>query len=32
MKYFITGATGFMGGRLAHQLWEAGHEVKLLGM
>jgi len=27
MKYFITGATGFIGGRVAQQLREAGHEV-----
>jgi nucleoside-diphosphate-sugar epimerase len=27
MKYFITGATGFIGGRLARQLRESGHEV-----
>ena len=27
MKYFITGATGFIGGRLARQLRDAGHEV-----
>lgn len=27
MKYFLTGATGFIGGRLARQLREAGHEV-----
>src|SRR5512138_2972529 len=27
MKYFITGATGFLGGVLARQLREAGHEV-----
>ena len=27
MKYFITGATGFVGGVLARQLREAGHEV-----
>jgi len=27
MKYFITGATGFIGGRLVRQLREAGHEV-----
>lgn len=27
MKYFITGATGFIGGRVARQLREAGHEV-----
>jgi hypothetical protein len=27
MKYFITGATGFIGGRLARQLREEGHEV-----
>jgi nucleoside-diphosphate-sugar epimerase len=27
MKYFITGATGFIGGVVARQLVEAGHEV-----
>ena len=27
MKYFITGATGFIGGRVARQLIEAGHDV-----
>jgi nucleoside-diphosphate-sugar epimerase len=27
MKYFLTGATGFVGGVLARQLREAGHEV-----
>jgi nucleoside-diphosphate-sugar epimerase len=27
MKYFITGATGFIGGRVAIQLVESGHEV-----
>ena len=27
MKYFITGATGFVGGALARQLRAAGHEV-----
>jgi len=27
MKYFITGATGFLGGEIARQLREAGHEV-----
>jgi nucleoside-diphosphate-sugar epimerase len=27
MKYFITGATGFLGGEIAQQLERAGHEV-----
>jgi len=27
MKYFLTGATGFVGGALAKKLCEAGHEV-----
>ncbi len=27
MKYFLTGATGFIGGRVARHLREAGHEV-----
>ncbi|GAC1443727.1 MAG: NAD-dependent epimerase/dehydratase family protein [Chloroflexota bacterium] len=27
MRYFMTGATGFIGGRLARQLIESGHEV-----
>lgn len=27
MKYFITGATGFIGGRIAEMLLERGHEV-----
>ena len=27
MKYFITGATGFVGGEIARQLAKAGHEI-----
>src|SRR5512138_2220580 len=27
MKYFLTGATGFLGGVLARQLRETGHDV-----
>jgi nucleoside-diphosphate-sugar epimerase len=30
MRYFITGATGFIGGRLARQLVAAGHELTAL--
>jgi nucleoside-diphosphate-sugar epimerase len=30
MQFFLTGATGFLGGRLARQLREAGHEVVAL--
>jgi dihydroflavonol-4-reductase len=30
MKYFVTGATGFIGGRVARQLLAAGHEVSTL--
>lgn len=30
MKYFITGATGFIGGRITQMLVEAGHEVVAL--
>jgi nucleoside-diphosphate-sugar epimerase len=30
VRYFITGATGFIGGRVARQLAAAGHEVRAL--
>ena len=30
MKYFVTGATGFIGGELARPLIEAGHHVTAL--
>ncbi|MFQ5986268.1 MAG: NAD-dependent epimerase/dehydratase family protein [Thermoplasmata archaeon] len=30
MRYFVTGATGFIGGRLLHRLAEEGHEVAAL--
>lgn len=30
MRYFVTGATGFIGGRVAAQLLDAGHEVVVL--
>lgn len=30
MRYFLTGATGFLGTRLVHQLLEEGHEVVAL--
>lgn len=30
MRYFVTGATGFIGGRLAQRLRDRGHDVVAL--
>ncbi len=30
MKVLVTGATGFIGGNLARQLWRRGYEVRAL--
>ena len=32
MKVLVTGATGFIGGNLARELWRRGEDVRVVGV